>query len=109
MRRSPRCWSTVRGRYGWWLGSFWAVTRTAGSRVSNPTQYREGRFQTFTVKHGLPAAAITAWLVDREGTLWVVAGVFLSRYQNGRFTSFKPDSEIPVSSARAVCEDANRD
>jgi signal transduction histidine kinase len=61
------------------------------------------------VKQGLPDAAITALLADRQGALWVVAGVYLSRYQNGMFTNFQPDTDIPVSSARAVCEDANRD
>ena len=39
----------------------------------------------------------------------MVAGIYLSRYQDGRFTNFKPDTDIPVSSARAVCEDANHD
>jgi signal transduction histidine kinase/ligand-binding sensor domain-containing protein len=73
------------------------------------TEYREGRFRTFTVKQGLPDAAITQLLTDRDGALWVVAGIYLSRYQDGRFTNFKPETEIPLSSVRAVCEDANHD
>ena len=35
--------------------------------------------------------------------------MYLSRYQDGRFTTFKPNIDIPVSSARALCEDANHD
>ena len=35
--------------------------------------------------------------------------VHKSRYQDGRFTNFKPDTDIPVTSARALCEDANGD
>src|ERR1017187_9418453 len=73
------------------------------------TQYREGQFRTFTVKQGLPDAAITALLAARDGALWVVAGIYLSRYQDGRFTTFSPNIDIPVSSVRAVCEDANHD
>ena len=61
------------------------------------------------MKDGLPDAAITALHADREGALWMVAGLYLSRYQNGRFTNYRPDVDIPVSAARAVCEDSDHD
>ncbi len=61
------------------------------------------------MKEGLPDAAITALHEDREGALWMVAGIYLSRYQDGRFTNLKPETDIPISSARAICEDANHD
>ncbi len=84
-------------------GSLWIGTQ------NGLTHYREGRFQTYTTKHGLPDSAITALYADHEDALWIIAGIYLARYQSGQFTNFQPDTDIPISSARAICEDSNHD
>ena len=62
------------------------------------------------MKQGLPDAAITALHADHEGALWIVAGSILSRYQDGQFTNFKPDTDIPVTfDAGRSAEDAHHD
>src|SRR5207302_1479095 len=34
---------------------------------------------------------------------------YLVRFQGGSFTTFQPNRDLPISSARAVCEDGNHD
>src|SRR5262245_46522705 len=46
-------------------------------------QYREGRFRTFTTKDRLPDNAISAVFSDQGDTLWIAAGLHLSRYAAG--------------------------
>ncbi|HEY1217803.1 MAG: two-component regulator propeller domain-containing protein [Bryobacteraceae bacterium] len=69
------------------------------------TEYRDKRFRTFTTKDGLPDDAITALYVDHRDALWIVAGVGLSRLENGRFTNYAPG---PLTSVRAVVEDRSQ-
>jgi signal transduction histidine kinase/ligand-binding sensor domain-containing protein len=76
------------------------------------TQYAprgKARFRTLTVKDGLPDDAISQLYEDHEGTLWIVAGIYLSRYQNGRFTNFAPGKDLPVTTARIIREDRAHD
>ena len=38
-----------------------------------------------------------------------MAGIYLSRFQDGKFTNFAPGAELPVTSARVICEDRHHD
>src|SRR5579883_952567 len=67
------------------------------------------RFRTFTMKDGLPDDAISQLYEDHAGTLWIVAGIYLSRYQNGQFTNFAPGKDMPITTARIIREDAAHD
>jgi signal transduction histidine kinase/streptogramin lyase len=67
------------------------------------------RFRTFTTKDGLPDDAITQLYEDHGGTLWIVAGIYLSRYQNGRFTNFTAGKDLPIPTARIIREDREHD
>ena len=49
--------------------------------------------------------AVGSVYFDRSGVLWVVAGVTLSRYVNGTFTTFTPGADWPVASFRHVTQD----
>lgn len=82
-----------------WIGTSNGLTRYT-PRVKN-------RFHTFTVKDGLPDDAVSQLYEDHAGTLWIVAGIYLSRYQNGRFTNFAPGKDLPITTARIIREDLN--
>jgi signal transduction histidine kinase/ligand-binding sensor domain-containing protein len=71
-------------------------------------RFKNGRFQTYTAKDGLPDSDIVRLSADSSGVLWIVAGVSLSRFQDGKFTNFAPGSQMPVAPVRAVCEDRHR-
>jgi signal transduction histidine kinase/streptogramin lyase len=56
-------------------GGFWA-----GTDGSGVTQYYQGRFQTYTVRHGLPSNSINGISTDGGGHLWVQALGYVSRW-----------------------------
>ena len=68
--------------------------------------YRDRRFRIFTVKDGLPDNDIRDVYSDHAGTLWVVSGVDVCRFQDGKFTTLKAGARLPMTSARVVREDA---
>src|SRR5262249_12464339 len=45
---------------------------------------------------------------DGAGTLWIIAGTYLSRFEKGGFTNFAPDAKLPVTSVRAILQDRDR-
>jgi len=57
----------------------------------------------------LPDDAITTLVEDHAGTLWIVAGVYLSRYRDGKFTNLAPGPDLPVTALRTVHEDWHGD
>ncbi len=61
----------------------------------------------YTQQQGLPDNSIGALYIDHAGVLWIVAGVDLSRFANGKFTNFAPGTNFPLTSFRAVTEDRN--
>jgi ligand-binding sensor domain-containing protein/signal transduction histidine kinase len=62
---------------------------------------------TFTQKDGLPDNHISALLEDRHGTLWIVAGPVLCRYERGKFISYNADLVLPVRTPRSLYENAH--
>lgn len=80
-------------------GSLWIGT------TNGFAQYRDGRFQWFTTQEGLPDNDVAGLYTDHTGALWIVAGIYLSRYEHGTFTNFAPGPEMPITSARTVSED----
>jgi signal transduction histidine kinase/ligand-binding sensor domain-containing protein len=87
-------------------GTLWIGTSNGLTRYSPAGK---NRFHTFTTKDGLPDDAIIQLYEDHGGTLWIVAGIYLSRYQNGRFTNFTPGKDLPVTTARIIREDRAHD
>jgi signal transduction histidine kinase/ligand-binding sensor domain-containing protein len=55
------------------------------------TRYREGHFQTFTTKQGLPADRIRQIGWSADGALLVRAAERLAVYRDGRFEAVAPD------------------
>ncbi|HUB79111.1 MAG TPA: two-component regulator propeller domain-containing protein [Bryobacteraceae bacterium] len=71
--------------------------------------YRDGHFRTFTVKDGLPDDDIRDLYSDHAGTLWMVSGVDVCRFQDGKFTILKSGVDLPITAARVVRENARHE
>jgi hypothetical protein len=39
---------------------------------------------------------------DHNSVLWIVAGVFLSRFENGNFTNYPPSALLPARTAHSI-------
>ena len=57
--------------------------------------YRNRRFRTFTVKDGLPDDDIRDLYSDHAGTLWMISGVDVCRFQDGKFTTLRAGVNLP--------------
>ena len=83
-----------------------AVAARCGSRTANGLAcYRDKALHTYSTKDGLPDNAISGVLEDHAGAVWMVAGINLSRFENGKFTNFRPGVDLPISAVRAIYED----
>ncbi len=81
-------------------GSLWIGTGGGGL-----TRYRDGQFETFTKRDGLPGNVIRAILEDRAGDIWVgVDGAGLARLHNGRFATYSTENGLPDNGVFALAE-----
>src|SRR6476659_1676950 len=58
-------------------GTLWIGT------TGGVTSYKDRTFHTYTAKNGLADDGVAALMVDQAGTVWIVAGIHLSRFQGG--------------------------
>lgn len=66
----------------------------------------DGRsFRTYTHKDGLADDSIDALFSDDTGAIWVVAAGNLSRLENGIFTNYRAEQDVPMNGVRGVTED----
>jgi hypothetical protein len=77
VRNTPDCRKFDHGAGSHERRSLWVGT------PNGLAQYREDRFRTFTTKDRLPDNAISAGSPDQGNTLWIAAGLHLSRYAAG--------------------------
>ena len=64
-------------------GSLWIGTFSGGI-----SQFKDGRFTTWTTKEGLANNHVLSFYEDRWGSLWIgTHGGGLSRFKDGKFTS----------------------
>lgn len=61
--------------------SLWIGTRGGGL-----VHFKDGLFNSYTVKDGLPNDIVWSLYVDRLGRLWIGTAGGLARFDNGRFT-----------------------
>jgi signal transduction histidine kinase/ligand-binding sensor domain-containing protein len=67
---------------------------------------RDGRFERFTARDGLPGDRIGAWFQGREGDIWVgVDRGGLARLREKRFQVIGQAEGLPARAAFSVCED----
>jgi signal transduction histidine kinase/ligand-binding sensor domain-containing protein len=71
--------------------------------------YRDGRFQTFGQKEGVPFGRVLAFHEDHAGDMWIAGDGGLSRFKNGRFHSLPRPNGFPARSAFGIAEDAKGD
>jgi len=65
-----------------------------------------GALRFFTVRDGLPPAAVEAFCQDRSGALWLgTHGGGLVRFKNGKFTTFSTQHGLSSDNFRAIFED----
>jgi ligand-binding sensor domain-containing protein len=77
--RESEIWALLEARDGaLWIGTY-------GGGLS---RLKDGHFEVFTTANGLVNDTVSALCEDREGALWIGTDSGLSRYANGRFTSY---------------------
>jgi len=82
-------------------GSIWI-----GADGRGIARYRDGKFQTWTDREGLPDMHILTLLVDHEQTLWIgTDSAGLIRFKDGRFTRYTTDSGLSSDKVLQLLED----
>jgi signal transduction histidine kinase/ligand-binding sensor domain-containing protein len=68
-------------------------------------RYRNGQFQTFTTADGLADNFILSLFEDDDGVLWIACGVYLNRFEHGKFFKYPPEHLLPVKTPRRISRD----
>jgi ligand-binding sensor domain-containing protein/signal transduction histidine kinase len=78
-----------------------------GMRSSGLARVQDGRVRAlYTVAHGLAHNSVRVIQQTRDGALWIGTLEGLSRFQQGRFTSFTAAHGLSAGHVRAIYEDA---
>ncbi len=81
-------------------GSLWIGTYGGGL-----TQYKDGKFHTFTTNDGLPNNFVWSISQDRKGTLWVGTMSGLSAWKDGKFSVYTKENGLAHETVRVTFED----
>jgi ligand-binding sensor domain-containing protein len=82
-------------------GTLWAGLYTGGL-----VAYRDGAFQTYGEREGLPSAQILALTEDSAGNLWIgTGGAGVVRFARGRFQSFTKTEGLASEVVNALLSD----
>jgi ligand-binding sensor domain-containing protein len=81
-------------------GELWVTTNDAGAAV-----LRNGRFQTYSLKEGLPSPRAVAVYVDAKNVAWVATQKGLSRIEGDRITTFTTQHGLPENYIYQIVED----
>jgi signal transduction histidine kinase/ligand-binding sensor domain-containing protein/ActR/RegA family two-component response regulator len=81
-------------------GSLWVGTR------NGLTQYRNGKFRTWTTANGLPANDITALYESRDGAMWVGTEAGLTRVDGATTRLYSQKDGLPDDAVRAITQDS---
>ncbi len=73
------------GKGGLWIG-------TRGGGVA---RLEQGKFVSFSVRHGLSSDMVNCLAVDHEGAVWIGTVYGLNRWRDGHFTSFFAKDGLP--------------
>ncbi len=82
-------------------GGIWIATDGAGL-----VRFQDGKFRVFTKKDGLVDNDVFSIVEDKAGALWIGTHTGLSRFEGGRFATFKTGSG-PGDFVRALLADAD--
>ena len=72
-------------------GSLWIGT------ANGLVRYRGNVFHTYSAADGISAVTINDLYVDRHGTLWIIAGGMLSRFDGQKIALFSTGKDLPFT------------
>jgi ligand-binding sensor domain-containing protein/signal transduction histidine kinase len=82
-------------------GTVWAGTLNGGL-----SQYRAGKFKTFSTSNGLASNSISAITETSDGTIWVATSRGLSAWSQDRWRSYGIPDGLPSETVNCVLEDS---
>ena len=81
-------------------GSVWAGTLNGGV-----SQFKDGRFHTYTTTNGLASNSVSSILETRDGTVWFATPGGLSSFLNGQWRIYTTVVGLPSSEVNCLFED----
>ncbi len=81
-------------------GSLWFATNGGGL-----TQFKDGRFKTYTVEDGLPSNVIHHICSDRAGGLWIGTRNGIAHYENGKIIAYQLPGDVQQNAVNHVLLD----
>lgn len=91
----------IRALYEDKQGTLWIGTFNGGVSL-----YREGRFQSFSRKTGLPITGVLTICQDKSGDIWLGGWDGVVRHRRGSFHLFGSADGLFGSNGWSICEDA---
>jgi ligand-binding sensor domain-containing protein/signal transduction histidine kinase len=76
-----------------------------GTEMGGVSQFKDGRFTSYTMRDGLPSDNIGAIMQDRHGNIWMCSGEGLIRLKNGKFTVYTKRDGLPDIVVNSLTED----
>lgn len=93
-----------------WIWNLWEDSEQnlwIGTNGGGLNSYKDGKFTSYTSKHGLSNDFVRSIYADRKGNLWIgTIGGGLNRLKNGKFTSFTTKEGLSNDFVRAIYEDS---
>ncbi len=83
-------------------GTVWAGTLSAGI-----SEFKDGRFSTFTTADGLSSNTITAIAETTDGTMWFATPNGISEFGNGRWSILRAKDGLPSESVNCLTPDSS--
>jgi ligand-binding sensor domain-containing protein len=76
-----------------------------GTEMGGVSQFKDGRFTSYTMRDGLPSDNIGAIMQDRHGNIWMCSGEGLIRLKDGKFTVYTKRDGLPDIVVNSLTED----
>jgi len=82
-------------------GSVWAGTLSGGV-----SEFKDGKFTSYTTANGLPSNTITSMTEGADGTMWFAIPVGLTSMLNGHWQNYGPHESLPSPDVDSLFEDS---
>jgi transcriptional regulator with PAS, ATPase and Fis domain/ligand-binding sensor domain-containing protein len=103
--------STVTQITGPSVGCVWSLhldrkgTLWIGDQTHGVTQFKNGKFTTYTTKQGLSPGAVFSIYEDREGSIWIGTAGGLSRFKDDAFTVYGAADGLLAAEIQFITQD----
>jgi len=84
-------------------GDLWIGFRSGGVSL-----LRKGNATNYTTRDGVPGGAVSGFVQDREGTIWIATGGGLARRERNRWKEVGKDWNFPGKTARGIFLDRQK-